>query len=68
MAIGLVCALGAAVAFGVGALLQAISARREAVTDGLDLRLLVRLLKHPVYLAAVGLYLLGFVLHLVARR
>lgn len=68
MALGLVCALGAAVAFGVGALLQAIAARREAVTDGLDLRLLFRLLRHPVYVGAVVLYLLGFVLHLVALR
>lgn len=68
MALGLVCALGAAVAFGVGALLQAVAARREQQTAGLDFRLLLRLLRHPSYTAAVLLYLVGFVLHLVALR
>lgn len=65
---GLVSALGAAVAFGVGALLQAVAARREAPTAGVDVRLLIRLLKHPVYIGAVVLYLAGFVMHLVALR
>lgn len=68
MALGLLCALGAALAFGVGALLQAVSARREQTTAGVDFRLLVRLLRHPVYIGAVVLYLGGFVLHLVALR
>lgn len=65
---GLLSALAAALAFGVGALLQAISARREPTTAGLDLRLLVRLLRHPEYVVAVVLYLGGFLLHLVALR
>lgn len=68
MALGLLCALAAALAFGVGALLQAVSARREQTTAGVDFRLLVRLLRHPVYIGAVVLYLAGFVLHLVALR
>ncbi|WP_088290069.1 hypothetical protein [Kineosporia sp. A_224] len=68
MALGLLCALAAALAFGVGALLQAVSARREQTTAGVDFRLLVRLLRHPVYIGAVVLYLGGFVLHLVALR
>jgi drug/metabolite transporter (DMT)-like permease len=65
---GVTAALGAAVAFGVGALLQAIAARSESTTPGVDLRLLLRLLRHPAYVAAVVLYLGGFGLHLVALR
>jgi hypothetical protein len=65
---GLLSALAAAAAFGVGALLQAIAARREPTAAGVDLRLLVRLLRHPAYVVAVVLYLSGFLLHLVALR
>ncbi len=65
---GLLSALAAAVAFGVGALLQAMAARREPATSGVDLRLLFRLLRHPAYVVAVLLYLSGFLLHLVALR
>ncbi len=68
MAWGLVCAIAAALAFGVGALLQAIAARSEEATAGVDLRLLLRLLRHPAYVVAVVLYLGGFGLHLVALR
>jgi drug/metabolite transporter (DMT)-like permease len=68
VAIGVLAALGAAIAFGIGALLQAIAARREQATSGVDLRLLIRLLRHPVYVFAVLLYLAGFGLHLVAIR
>jgi drug/metabolite transporter (DMT)-like permease len=68
VALGLLCALAAALAFGVGALLQAVSARREQTTAGVDFRLLFRLLRHPMYVGAVVLYLGGFVLHLVALR
>ena len=68
MVLGLLCALAAAVAFGVGALLQAVVARRETATDGVDPRLLLRLLRYPMYLAVLGLYLAGFALHFVALR
>jgi len=68
MAWGLVCAIGAAVAFGFGALLQAVVARREEATERLDPRLLLRLLRHPAYSAVLVLYLGGFALHFVALR
>jgi len=66
--LGLPAALAAAIAFGVAALLQAVAARHEPPSAGVDPRLLLRLVRRPVFLAAVGLNLLGFGLHLVALR
>ena len=69
MLVGLLAALAAAVAFGVGALLQALASRAEPLTgSALDPRLLLRLLRRPSFLAAVGLTLVGAALHLVALR
>ena len=68
MLLGLTAAFGAAVAFGVAAVLQAIAARQEPPVRGVDPLLLVRLLRHPAFLAALALNLGGFLLHLVALR
>jgi len=66
--LGVLAALAAAVAFGVAALLQARAARREAPAHGLDLRLVVRLLRQPAFVAAMALNLAGFLLHLAGLR
>jgi drug/metabolite transporter (DMT)-like permease len=66
--VGLVAALGAAAAFGVAALLQALAARREEPVRGVDPRLLVRMLRSPAFVVALVLNLLGFALHVVALR
>ncbi|NHC15216.1 DMT family protein [Motilibacter deserti] len=68
MLLGFLTALGAAVAFGVAALLQAVAARREQVTEAVDPRLLLRMLRHPAFLAALALNLGGFALHFTALR
>lgn len=68
MAVGLAAALGAAAAFGLAALLQALAARRERPVQGIDPRLLVRMLRSPAFVVAVVLNLVGFGLHVVALR
>jgi drug/metabolite transporter (DMT)-like permease len=68
MLVGIGAALAAAVVFGVAAIMQAVGARRVAPAAGLDPRMLLRLLRHPVFVAAVLLNVLGFLLHLVALR
>lgn len=65
---GVGAAFAAAVAFGVAAVLQAVAARREPPVRGVDPLLLVRLLRHPPFLSALALNLLGFLLHLSALR
>jgi drug/metabolite transporter (DMT)-like permease len=66
--IGLSAALAAATAFGVAAVLQAVAARREPPVRGVDPLLLVRLLRHRSFVAALALNLLGFGLHVAALR
>ncbi|CAM3475823.1 hypothetical protein OCAE111667_11695 [Occultella aeris] len=68
MILGLATAFGAALCYGVGAVLQAIAARSTATVEGLDPRLIVRLLKSWRYLLGLGLDGLGFLLSLVAVR
>lgn len=68
MAIGLLAALGAAVCYGVGSVLQAVGARRTAATDGIDPRLLVRLLSQSTFVIGSLLDVVGFVLSLLALR
>lgn len=68
MLLGLAAAFGAAVAFGIAAVLQAVAARQEPPVRGVDPLLLVRLLRHPAFLAALALNLGGFLLHLGALR
>ena len=55
---GLLGALGAAVCYGGASILQALAARQERTTEGLDPRLLLRLVKSWRYL--LGLALDGF--------
>ncbi len=68
MLVGLSAALAAAVVFGVAAVLQAVAARRVPTAAGLDPRVLLRLLREPVFVAAILLNGVGFALHLVAIR
>jgi hypothetical protein len=65
----LVCAVLAAVCFGVASVLQSMSARAEEGTDtGLDPRLLLRLLKRWPFVVGVALDLSGYVAMVVALR
>lgn len=66
MITGLACALGAALGYGVGSVLQAAAARQEPLAEGLDPGLLLRLLRSWRYVVGLGLDGLGFVLILVA--
>ncbi|OZF39591.1 hypothetical protein [Rhodococcus sp. 14-2483-1-2] len=68
MTLGLTTAVVAAICYGVGSILQAAAARGTAQVEGLDPRLLVRLLRSWKYLLGVGLDGLGFLLGLVAVR
>jgi len=66
--VGLASALAAAVVFGSSSILQAVGSRRTPTAHRLDTRLLVRLLRQRLFVAAVVLNLVGFLLHLVALR
>ena len=68
MLLSLLGAVAAAVCFGVASVLQALAARQTAVGEGVDPRLLVRLLGRLPFLLGVGLDLLGFVAELAALR
>ena len=68
MLLGLIVAVSAAAAFGVAAVLQAVAARRETGGAGVDPRLLLRLLRHRSFVAALALNLVGFGLHVTALR
>jgi len=66
--LGLLGALGAAICYGSGSVLQAIGARRTTRSAGVDPRLLLRLAGSVPYLAGLGLDVVGFVLSLAALR
>jgi hypothetical protein len=68
--IGMVCALGSAVCFGIASVFQAVAARAAEAGSGsgLDTRLLMRALAQWRYVAGLGLDTVGFVLELVALR
>jgi drug/metabolite transporter (DMT)-like permease len=68
MLIGLLASVLAALAFGVAAILQAIGARGQPVTVGIDPWLLIRMLRHPAFLLSAVLTGCGFLLHLFALR
>ncbi|MBC2934561.1 hypothetical protein [Nocardioides sp. zg-1228] len=68
MLAGLVAAAGAAWCYGVSSILQALASRSAAPVEGLDPRLLVRLLRNWRYVLGVCLDGLGFLLSLVAVR
>jgi drug/metabolite transporter (DMT)-like permease len=65
---GLLGAFGAALAYGVGAVLQALAARGTETAEGLDPRLMLRLARSWRYLLGLALDGAGFVLSLVAVR
>jgi drug/metabolite transporter (DMT)-like permease len=66
--LGLGAALIAAVLYGFSSILQATGARKVASAEGLDPRLVIRLLQQPAFLAALALTLCGFLFHLLAVR
>jgi hypothetical protein len=68
MALGLACALFAALGYGSASVLQSIAARRAESGSGLDPRLMVRLARSVPYVSGVGLDLAAFVASLVALR
>ena len=68
MVLGLLGALGSSVCYGVASVLQALAARRAAATDGLDVRLLLRLVKSWRYLLGLLLDGVAFLLSLGALR
>ncbi|GAA4534219.1 DMT family protein [Amycolatopsis samaneae] len=66
---GLLCALGAACAYGVASVMQAVAARAAdngEDGDGVDPRLLVRVLGQWRFVVGVGLDVLGFVAQIAA--
>ena len=68
MVIGLLCAVLASLCYGGASVLQAISAKRTATTEGLDPRLLIRMLSQLPYLLGVSLDGIGFVASVVALQ
>ncbi len=62
------CALGAMTLFGVAAVLQGIATARAQDVAVLDPRLLLRLARQPVFLVALVLNGLGFLLHVTALQ
>ncbi|WP_236788779.1 hypothetical protein [Amycolatopsis sp. GM8] len=66
---GWLCAVVAAVAYGVASVLQAVAARAvDGGERGVDPRLLVRVFRQWRYVAGTGLDVLGFLAQLVALR
>ena len=56
------------ICYGVGSVLQALAARRTTLAQGLDPRLLARLVTQAPYVAGLALDLLGFVFNVVALQ
>ena len=68
MALGMACALFAALGYGSASVLQSVAARKAESSPGLDPRLLVRLAGSVPYVCGLGLDLAAFVASLVALR
>ena len=68
MVLGLLGAVGAALCYGIGSVLQAVAARGTETAEGLDPQLLVRLVRNWRYVVGLGLDGLGFVLSVAAVR
>jgi drug/metabolite transporter (DMT)-like permease len=68
MLLGLGSALVAACLFGTGSILQTVASRNVELSAGLSHRLVLGLLRQPVFVGALGLNLAGFAFHLVALR
>ena len=66
--VALLAALGCAVSYGLGSVLEQIGARREATATSIDPRLLLRLIRQLPYVAGLGVDLLGWVLSLAALQ
>lgn len=66
--LAILCALGAATVFGVAAVLQGVATARADDVAVLDPRLLLRLLRQPVFLVALLLNGTGFLLHVAALQ
>jgi drug/metabolite transporter (DMT)-like permease len=63
---GFVLALGAACAYDSGYALQAFEARRAPAAEAMRPALLLHLARRPIWLAAIGLAIVGWVLQLLA--
>ena len=68
MILALLCAVGALLLFGVAAVLQALATSRATDVGVLDPRLLLRLARQPLFLGALSLNVLGFLLHIAALQ
>ncbi|WP_191480217.1 hypothetical protein [Nocardioides ochotonae] len=68
MLLGLLAAAGTALCYGVSSILEAVATRRTAAVEGLDPRLVARLLRSWLYVLGLTLDGLGFLLSLVAVR
>ena len=68
MLLGLLGAVGAALCYGVGSVLQALAARRTTSAEGLDPRLLLRLVRSWQYVVGLALDGVAFLLSIVALR
>jgi drug/metabolite transporter (DMT)-like permease len=68
MVVGLACAVGTSICYGLGSVLQAVASERADSAGRLDPRLLLRLLGAWPYLVGLALDGVGFVLSLVALR
>jgi drug/metabolite transporter (DMT)-like permease len=66
VALGLLAAVAASVAFNVGIVLQAADARREPASEGLRITLLAHLVRRRRWIAGLLLGWIGFVLQVVA--
>jgi drug/metabolite transporter (DMT)-like permease len=65
---GLLAALASAVCYGVASVLQAVAARSAPRTEGVDPRLLLRLLVRPAFLGGLLLDVAGFAAQFAALR
>lgn len=68
MTLAVLSALGAMTLFGVAAVLQGLATSRAKDVAVLDPRLLVRLAQQPVFLVALALNGVGFLLHVAALQ
>jgi hypothetical protein len=66
MLLGLLAALGAALCYGAGDLLEQVGARRVSASDGVDPRLLLRTVRQLPWVAGLALDGIGFVLAVAA--
>ena len=68
VALSLLCALAAAVAFGVASLLQEAGARQAPTGGGIGIRLLGQFARQPAFVLGTALDVAGFVLTFLALR